>query len=81
MKRYGVSHARRRLAEVLDEADQGHAPIIERNGVQYKVSLQTHHPRATRVQPAIEVVDPAVASGEWTWTWRSGGLSFRSRPR
>jgi hypothetical protein len=35
MKRYPVSMARERLADVLDEADRSGAVVIERRGVQY----------------------------------------------
>ena len=81
MKRYTVSLVRERLAEALDEADKGVPVIIERKGVQYRLAVEK--PVATR-KPApahIEVLDPAIADGQWTWDWMSGGVKYRAKRR
>jgi hypothetical protein len=79
MKRFTVSKARARLAEVLDEAERGGAVLIERGDVQYEVRVK-RRPRG-RVSPRsiIETLDPAVASGAWDWQWTAGGVRFRPR--
>ena len=81
MKRYSVSHVRERLSEALDEAEKGIPVIIERKGVRYRLALEkTPAPRRTRRRP-IEVLDPAVESGQWTWDWTTDGLEFRDTRR
>ena len=82
MKRYSVAQVRERLADVLNEAEQGVPIVIERRGVRYV--LKVERPRRTRKsRSAIEVLDPAVASGAWQWTLTAGGLRFsrRRQPR
>ena len=81
MKRYGVAVVRERLAEALDEAEKGIPVIIERKGVRYRLAVEK--PRTIRKtrKPRIEILDPAVESGEWTWAWTPKGLAFRGRGR
>jgi len=81
MKKYSVSLVRRRLAEALDEADRGRPVIIERNGVSYRLSVVRRRRPASKTSPAIEILDSAVADGNWTWKGTSGGLSFTRRRR
>jgi hypothetical protein len=69
------------LAEALDEADRGRPVIIERNGVRYRLSVERPRRRPSRASPAIEILDPAIADGQWTWKWTSGGLTFARRRR
>ena len=80
MKRYPASTARERMADVLDEVERSGAALIERGDVQYVITVKRS---ATRPRPAagIEIIDPAVASGEWAWEWKPGGAVFRTRPR
>ena len=79
MKRYTVALVRERLAEALDEAERGEPVVIERKGVRYRLSLDTTKPRRTRRASRIEVVDPAVTEGKWTWDWTATGVRFRAR--
>lgn len=80
MKRYSVAQVRERLADVLNEADRGVSVVIERRGVRYilRAEKPAVRPRRRR-QPMIEILDPAVEAGQWTWTWTARGLAFRSR--
>jgi hypothetical protein len=83
VKRYTATVARERLSEALDEVDRGVPVIIERKGVRYRISRDTPKTRTglRSRKPIIEIVDAAVAGGEWTWDWRPGGLRFRSKRR
>ena len=83
MKRYTVATLRSRLAEALDETERGLPVIIERRGVQYRLSVEPATPRRVRKsRPSmIEIVDPAVAEGRWNWEWTATGLKFRGRRR
>jgi hypothetical protein len=76
MKMYTVATLRRRLADALDETERGVPVIIERRGVRYRLSVETARPRRRVPQSIIEVVDPAVAEGQWTWEWTTAGLRF-----
>jgi hypothetical protein len=80
-KRYTVSLVRERLADALDQADRGESVLIERRGVTYRLSVEK--PRRSRRArlSRIEILDKAVAAGEWTWDWRDGELRFRARRR
>lgn len=81
MKRYTVSQARERLAEVLDEAEQGGSPVIERRDVQYVITARRAAKTARARKAVIEVLDPAIETGEWHWTWSPKGLQFEGRKR
>ena len=60
MKRYSVSKARERLADVLDEADRHGSVLIERGDAQYVIAPKAAvKPKAPR-RSVIETVDPAV---------------------
>ncbi|HEY2899412.1 MAG TPA: hypothetical protein VGL59_02465 [Polyangia bacterium] len=79
-KRYSVAHARRRMAEMLDSAERGEAVIIERKGVRFQlVATKNKAPRARA--PVVEIVDPAVDRGDWTWAEGASGLTFVGRKR
>jgi len=80
MKKYSVAMVRERLAEALDQAEQGHQVFIERRGVTYELTVRKR--AARKSAPHIEVIDPLlVQSGEWGWEWKGGGLKFRPRAR
>jgi prevent-host-death family protein len=82
MKRYTVAQARQQFAELLDAAEQGRPVVIERRGVRFVVATQRTKRRRAASRPSIiESVDPAIASGEWTWTSGAAGVSFTRRPR
>jgi hypothetical protein len=81
VKRYTVSGVRERLAEALDEADRGVPVIIERKGVRYRLSVEKPALARKRRRPRIEILDPAVEQGQWTWDWTPNGLKFRDTRR
>jgi hypothetical protein len=80
MKRYRVSVARERLADVLDEADRSGAVVIERRNVRYVIRPERPARKAAS-RPVIEVVDPSVAAGQWHWTLTPKGLRFNRGSR
>jgi len=82
MKRYTSSQVRQHLADVLDAAERGEPVLIERRGVRFAIRAEPvrRTPHGTR-KPILEGMDPAVAEGRWTWTWRAGGLRFARRGR
>jgi hypothetical protein len=81
MRMYTVATLRRRLADALDETERGIPVIIERRGVRYRLSVETPRPRRRGTQSIIEIVDPAVAEGQWTWGRTTAGLRFHGRRR
>ena len=81
MKRYTVSLVRERLSEALDEAEKGVPVIIERKGVRYRLAVDKPASARKTRQSRIEILDPAVADGQWTWGWTSGGLKFQGKRR
>ena len=81
MKTYTASQARARLAEVLDLAESGQTVFIERGRVRFQLGIQRPARRRARHKPLIEILDPAVQDGQWTWEWEAGGLKFVPRPR
>ena len=82
MKRYTVSIVRERLSEALDEADRGVPVIIERKGVQYRLSVEPRTgARTSRRKPRIEVLDADALEHGWTWDLTTKGLKFRRNRR
>jgi hypothetical protein len=69
MKKYSVSLVRRRLAEALDEADRGRPVIIERNGVNCRLSVERRRRPAPKASPSIEILDSAVADAPSSPRW------------
>jgi antitoxin (DNA-binding transcriptional repressor) of toxin-antitoxin stability system len=81
-KRYTVARVRERLSDALDEAEKGAEIFIERRGTRFRLTLDRPKPtRSSSRKPRIEVLDPAVAEGQWTWSWTPRGLSFKPRKR
>ena len=81
MKRYPVSKARERIADVLDEVERTGAAMIERGGVQYVISVRRPVRRAKTRRPMIEILDPSVEAGEWHWQWSARGLRLETPRR
>ncbi len=82
MKRYSVSVVRERLADALDEAEAGIPVVIERHGVRFRLEREpVVAARGKRPGVLLEIVDPAVSAGQWTWADRGAGLAFTPRPR
>ena len=81
-KRYTVARVRERLSDALDEAESGVDIVIERRGTRFRLAVVDETPqRKRRRKPRIEVLDPAVADGQWSWSWTPRRLSFNARKR
>jgi hypothetical protein len=76
MKRYTVSKARERLADVLNEADRNGSVLIERGDAQYVISVQRAPKRSAAKPSCIETIDAAVGEGQWRWNWTAKGVRF-----
>ena len=81
VKRYAVSKARERLADVLDEADRTGAVLIERGNAQYIITAKPQRIRQAGRQSSIESLDQSVKDGQWRWDWTSTGVRFAGRRR
>jgi hypothetical protein len=80
-KTYTVGLVRERLSDALDAAQRGEAVFIERRNVTYRLSVEPAKRKQKSTKPRIEIVDPAVVDGQWTWEWTGGELGFHARPR
>jgi hypothetical protein len=81
VKTYTVGMVRERLAEALDEAQQGLPVFIERRGVIYRLSVEPSRRPARTKKRAIEIVDRALEGGAWSWDWNPRGKGLQLRPR
>jgi hypothetical protein len=83
MKRYTAAAARQQFSHILDAAERGEAVVIERRGIRFLVRTEgrSASKRGPAPAPLIEFIDPAVASGQWTWDWDAGGLRFVATKR
>jgi antitoxin (DNA-binding transcriptional repressor) of toxin-antitoxin stability system len=82
INRYTSSQVRERLADVLDAAERGEEVVVERRGVRFVIRAERARRSGRNArQPMIEILDPAVAEGAWTWTFKSAGLTFLSKRR
>ena len=80
MKHMKVAEARARFGEILDEAEKGTAVVIERRGVRFKLVVDAPAQAvSSRRGGLFEHVDPAVLSGQWSWTAGPKGLRFAAR--
>ena len=79
VKRYTVSKARERLADVLDEADRTGAVLIERGNAQYIVTAKPQRTRQAGRPSSIETLDHSVADGQWRWEWTASGVRLAGR--
>ena len=77
MKPFTSATAKQRFSLLLDAAERGEPVIIERRGVRFRVQTDRQSSRKKPLRhPVIEIVDPAVANGEWQWQWSPNGLRF-----
>ncbi len=82
MKRYPVAVLRERLSEALDAAYQGVPVIIERKGVQYRLTRESAVKKSSgRRARLFTSADPAVSAGNWTWDWSPERTTFVGRKR
>jgi antitoxin (DNA-binding transcriptional repressor) of toxin-antitoxin stability system len=77
-----VARVRERLSHALDEAESGVEIVIERRGRRFRLAVvdETAPPKK-RPKSRIEVLDPAVAEGQWSWSWTPRSLSFKPRKK
>lgn len=79
MKNLNVAEARARFGEILDEAEKGTPVFIERRGVRFRLVAEAE-PRKVSQKPSLFAnVDPAVMTGQWSWTAGPKGLRFSAR--
>lgn len=78
MKRYTVTEARMRMAEMLDSAEGGESVLIERKGVRFQILPSVAKP-ARKKAPILEILDGAIERGDWTWKDGPEGLTFTRR--
>ena len=84
MKRYTAAQARARLSDALNDAEAGTPVVIERRGVRFSLvrqSAKAASPKRVKRAPLVEILDPAVERGQWTWTPARGRLRFGARLR
>jgi len=81
LKRFSAAQARQQFSAVLDSAERGEAIVVERRGVRFCLHVESGKRRSKHRAPVIELLDPAVASGNWTWKWGSKGLRFWARKK
>ena len=79
MKRYTISEARERLADVLNEAERAGSVVIERRDVQYVIRAEPKPRQRATKRSVIETLDPAVAAGQWEWKTAARGVRFSGR--
>ena len=82
MVRFTASEARKRISDVLNGAEQGETVVIERRGVRFRVVIDRLGPIKTvpaGKAPVLEIRDPGVEAGTWTWRPERGGLKFSRR--
>jgi antitoxin (DNA-binding transcriptional repressor) of toxin-antitoxin stability system len=77
-----ASDARQELFRLLDAVEKGEAVVVERRGVRFRLSLlePAERKHASGSASPVEVSDPDVLSGNWTWSGdQDGQLQFRPR--
>lgn len=80
MSNMKVAEARARFGEILDAAEKGLPVVIERRGVKFRVVAEVARTAAPADEALFAFVDPAVASGQWTWrASASRGVEFAPR--
>ena len=80
VKGFTVSEARARFGDLLDQAEQGEAVVIERRGVRFTLRSEAA-PTAPPMRPFFDWIDPAVESGQWTWALTRSGAKFQGKRR
>ena len=77
MKGFTVAEARARFGDLLDQAEQGNAVVIERHGVRFLLKAEAgQHPAPPG--KFFERLDPALERGEWSWDLTNAGARFRA---
>jgi antitoxin (DNA-binding transcriptional repressor) of toxin-antitoxin stability system len=79
MSRFTATQARQNFARVLDQAAGGRPVTIERGKLRFRLVLDGKRRMPRPAGAVIEILDQAVADGNWTWQARSTGLFFKQR--
>jgi antitoxin (DNA-binding transcriptional repressor) of toxin-antitoxin stability system len=79
MKHMKVAEARARFGEILDEAEKGAPVVIERRGVLFRLVAEPLRRPAVSKTAVFDFVDPAVATGQWSWKTGTTGVTFAPR--
>lgn len=81
MSRYTATQARQNFARVLDQAATGRPVTIERGKLRFRLVLDGKRRGHSPAASVIEILDPVVAGGNWTWQSGKTGLLFRPRTK
>jgi antitoxin (DNA-binding transcriptional repressor) of toxin-antitoxin stability system len=81
MPRYTATQARQNFAGVLDQAAKGRPVTIERGKLRFRIVLDEARRRPAPAASVIEILDPAVDDGNWTWQSGKAGLLFKPRSK
>ena len=79
MSRFTASQARQNFSRVLDQAAGGQSVMIELGQLRFRLVLEEKRRAPRTASSVIEILDPAVADGNWTWRSGRAGLSFKRR--
>lgn len=80
MVTYSASQARAHLSDILDAALRGETVAIERHGEVFEVKTRRGKRHRTPRAPLLATwTDPAIKTGNWTWTEGPDGLAFQPR--
>lgn len=79
MTSINATEARQEFFRLLDAVENGETVIVERKGTRFRLSLIEAEPE-TGPAPPVQITDPDVLSGNWTWVGDDDGqLQFRAR--
>jgi len=81
VRKYTVARARKHLAEVLDSAEGGEEVVVERRGIRFAIR-PVLPARVRRKAPRVEILDPNVEAGTWSWSFsETGEITMTTRRR
>jgi antitoxin (DNA-binding transcriptional repressor) of toxin-antitoxin stability system len=81
MSRFTATQARQNFSRILDQAAGGHPVTIERGKLRFRVVVEDKRRAPRTARRLIEILDPAVADGNWTWQANKKGLAFKRRDK
>ena len=81
MARLTASDARRHFFDLLDSAERGDPVVFERRGISFRLERDERSRDRQAVRRWLQVLDPALLDGEWSWTVdKSGALALQVGP-
>lgn len=79
MTRVNATEARQEFFRLLDAVEKGETVVVERKGTRFRLSLIPAEHETSATSP-VQVHDPEVLAGNWTWVGDADGqLQFRAR--